>query len=127
MQLRQNQQIELPKLKRTAEVQITALQESFQNQKRQALPGIHDFPSRYQPEIISVSPTQQIMHSQQLEVEKQQDFPSFNGHLQLHDPEKGSNPVAGSFKFQELNLEQRFAETPVEDLVNWSMLSWSSD
>ena len=44
MQLRQNQRIELPKLKRTAEVQIKALQESFQNQKRQALPGNHDLP-----------------------------------------------------------------------------------
>jgi hypothetical protein len=120
MQLQQNQQFELPKLKRTAEVQITALQESFHNQKRQALPGNHDFPSKYWPENISVSPTQQIMHSQQLEVEKHQDFPSFKGYLQLHDPEKGSKScsVAGSLEPQELNLEQRSEHhsTIVEDL-----------
>ncbi|XP_034891162.1 uncharacterized protein [Populus alba] len=120
MQLQQNQQIELPKLKRTAEVQITALQESFQNQKRQALPGNHDFPSKYWPEKISVSPAQQIMHSQQLEVEKHQDFPSFKGYLQLHYPEKGSKScsVAGSLEPQELNLVQRSEHhsTIVEDL-----------
>ncbi|XP_061971208.1 uncharacterized protein LOC133693867 isoform X2 [Populus nigra] len=120
MQLQQNQQFELPKLKRTAEVQITALQESFHNQKRQALPGNHDFPSKYWPEKISVSPTQQIMHSQQLEVEKHQDFPSFKGYLQLHDPEKGSKSCsfAGSLEPQELNLEQRSEHhsTIVEDL-----------
>ncbi|XP_011031098.1 PREDICTED: uncharacterized protein LOC105130342 [Populus euphratica] len=119
-QLQQNQQIELPKLKRTAEVQITALQESFQNQKRQALPGNHDFPSKYWSEKIGVSPTQQIMHSQQLEVEKHQDFPSFKGYLQLHDPEKGSKScsVACSLEPQELNLEQRSEHhsTIVEDL-----------
>jgi hypothetical protein len=60
------------------------------------------------------------MHSQQLEVEKHQDFPSFKGYLQLHDPEKGSKSCsfAGSLEPQELNLEQRSEHhgTTVEDL-----------
>ncbi|CAK7332185.1 unnamed protein product [Dovyalis caffra] len=124
VQLGQNQKIELPELKKTVDVEITALQESFQKQKRQPLPGNYEGALKYQPESIGISPALQIMDPQQLQVEKHQDFPSFKGHLELSGQEKWSKscPVAGSSnahtESQELNLEQQSEHhrTAVEDL-----------